>query len=33
MQRAMSELKGDPDNQDMTLHAIDHLEGARGSSG
>ena len=33
MQGSMSELKGDPDNQDMKLHAIDHLEGARGCSG
>ena len=33
MQGAMSGLKGDPDNQDMKLHAIDHFEGAGGCSG
>jgi hypothetical protein len=29
MQGAMSELRGDSDNLDMKLHAIDHFEGAR----
>jgi hypothetical protein len=33
MQGAMSELKGDPDNQDMKLHAIDHSGDARRCSG
>jgi hypothetical protein len=33
MQGGMSGLKGDPDNQDMIVHAIDPLGGARGRRG
>jgi len=33
MQGVMSGLKGDPDNQDMKLHAINHFEVDRGCSG
>ena len=33
MRTVMSNQKGDPDNQDMTLYAIDSLEGAGVCSG